>query len=110
MTAINAAASPAIQNGPVRAGASCASAELGDPLMASNSLLMSRRKLSRVTSAHLLEGQVGPKAPGSPIDSRLGGRRRYAQCTRDFVQWQVEIEIEDEGQPLAWAQPADGSA
>src|SRR5260370_28322477 len=78
ITAINPAARPAIQNGPVRAGLFSASAArtradkagLGEPLIASNSRLRSRRK-SWLMSGHLLEGQVGSKPACGPVDSRF---------------------------------------
>src|ERR1700680_56707 len=78
-TAITAAASPAIQIGPRRSGASSRaertrseSAGLGDPLIASNALPSSRRKSSRVTSEHLLEGQIRSQPLRGAIDTRFG--------------------------------------
>src|SRR3989442_1732902 len=113
ISAISAAAMPAIHTGgPIRAGRFSASAArtradsagLGTPLIASNSRLISRRKLSRVMSGHLLEGQVGTETPRGPIDSRLGGRRRHAQSARDLVQRQVEGGEEGERKAIIRAQ------
>src|SRR6266852_8057423 len=92
MAAIRPAATPATQNGPVRAGLPWARAErtradsagLGDPLMASNSRLRSRRK-SWLMSGQLLEGQVGSKPACGSVDSRFGCGRRDAQGARDLV-------------------------
>src|SRR5438309_7176435 len=115
MRAISAAATPAIQNGPVGTGRVSANAERtradsagrGGPLIASNSLLISSRKLSRVTSDHLLEGQVGAQLLRGPVDSGFGRSRRDAQRARDLVERHVEIEIEDERQALVGAQLGD---
>src|SRR5207245_9298612 len=67
IAAISAAARPAIQNGPGRAGACSLSADrtradsagLGDPDIASKARLRSRRKLLRLVSEHLLGGEAG---------------------------------------------------
>src|SRR5713226_4850011 len=116
MAAISPVASPAIQKGPVRAGLSCSRAErtransagLGDPLMASNSRLRSRRK-SLLMSGDLLEGQVRSKPACGSVDSRLGRRLRDAQRARDLVQGQVEIEVQDQRQALVRTEPGEGS-
>src|SRR5260370_4335618 len=78
IAAINPAARPAIQNGPVRAGLFSASAArtradragLGEPLIESNSRLRSRRKFW-LMSGHLLEGQVGSEPGFCPVHSRF---------------------------------------
>src|ERR1700694_1049132 len=77
ITAITAAARAAIHTWPCRSGASSTSAErtrsdragLGDPLMASNASPISRRKSSRVTLEHLLEGQIRPQLASCSVDT-----------------------------------------
>src|SRR5260370_1449262 len=71
IAAISAAARPAIQNGPVRAGAGWLRAErtradsagLGGPDIASKARFRSRRKLSRLISEHLLWREVRSAPP-----------------------------------------------
>src|SRR6266851_9457817 len=79
IAAISVAARPAIQNGPVRAGAGWLRAErtrpdnagLGGPDIASKARFRSRRKLSRLISEHLLRREVGSQPPRGAIDTRL---------------------------------------
>src|SRR5260370_26302217 len=76
IAAISAAARPAIQNGPVRAGTGWLSAErtradsagLGGPDMASKARFSSRRKLSRLISEHLLGREHRSQPPCGSID------------------------------------------
>src|SRR5712692_8265153 len=110
IAAISAAARPAIQNGPVRAGAGWLKAErtradsagLGGPDIASNARFRSRRKLSRLTSEHLLRREVRSQPPCGAIDTRLGGGGRDAHRSRHLVERQIQIEVEHQRQPLLW--------
>src|SRR6202521_919955 len=101
------AATAAIQYGPRASGAwaiddltRSGSAGLGSPLMLSKTRFRSPRKFWSVTSEHLLRREVCAQPLRSAIDSGLGGRRRDAHRASDLVEWQVEIEVEDQRQTL----------
>src|SRR3981081_4047232 len=107
ITAITAAARAAIHTWSCSSGASTRAERtrsgrsgLGGPLMESNASPSSRRKSSRVTSEHLLEGQVRSQLASGSINSGLGGRRREPKRAGHLVKWKVEIEMEHEGEPF----------
>src|SRR5216684_548289 len=108
IAAISAAARPAIQNGPGRAGPRSLSADrtradsagLGGPDMASKARFRSRRKLSRLISEHLLGREVRSQPPGGAIDSRLGGGGGDSHRSRHLVERQIEVEMQHQRQPL----------
>src|SRR2546428_11821567 len=111
-TAMTAAATAAIQKGPRASGASAIedrtrsrSPGLGEPLTWSNVLFSSRRKSSLLTSEHLLDREVGPQPLRGAVDARLGGGLRHAQGRRHLVEREVEIEMQNQRQPLVWRQP-----
>jgi hypothetical protein len=101
--AMTAAATPAIQK-LSRAGGACPIDErtrsrrvgLGAPPIRSNAVFRSRRKLSLLISEHFLEVDVGTEPFGGAVDARLGRGHRNAERPRHLVDWQVEVEEQDQ--------------
>src|ERR1700674_170454 len=105
--AITAAATPAIQNGPLCSGTLASddrtrsgSAAEGDPAMSSKTWPSSWRKFSLLTLENLLEGEIGAQPFGRAVDAEIGGRRRDPQRSRDLVKRQAEGEMQHQRQPL----------
>src|SRR5438132_12259099 len=59
-----------------------------------------RRKFSLDISEHLFLGQVGSHPPGCAIYPRLGGGWRDMKNAGDLLERQVEVEVQNERQPL----------
>src|SRR5438477_12456157 len=116
-TAITTAATAAIQYEPEVAGALVSedrtrsrSAGLGEPLIWSMASFTWRWKFSLDISEHLFLGQVGSHPPGGAIDPRLGGGRRDMKNAGDLLERQVEVEMQNERQPLVRRQLEHGLA
>src|SRR6266508_6080982 len=81
-------------------------AGLGEPLKSSKTLFSSRRKSSLGSrQKHLLHGEVAPQPLGGPVDARLGGGRGNAERPRHLVERKVEIEVQNQREPLVRTQP-----
>src|SRR5256885_13626805 len=82
----------------------------GAPLTSSKMLFSSRRNLSLgLTSEHLLHREVSPQPLCGAVDARLGGRGRNSQRPRHLVEREIEIEMQDEGQPLVRSESQEGA-
>src|SRR3981081_4377 len=107
ITAITAAARAAIHTWSCSSGASTRAERtrsgrsgLGGPLMESTASPSSRRKSSRVTSEHLLEGQVRPQLASGSVDTGFGGRGRPPERAGNLFERQVKIEVQHQREPL----------